>query len=381
MRNLRFETLYQKQPKAFKSSLVALTSTGTCAFLWHQTSTSSEASFSKPRGTIIETDFTDKIASKPYLNYVNSRPRDNLVASSIHTIKRTWGKLARNDRNPNLIKNEAYYDDSSSGRDAINEYDVKSQERPKGIPRKLRILAIDVPEFRSVFDGECRVNLSRVYPDDIAPPKIITKKSKGNATSEMTSNHEHELGPKEKEDSRKEGQRDKQIRNKEKMEVIQKSLARALVRCRNIHTKRIGVEILEASVYDLNPHNMRRTYQIGSYRYDPGKYQEQQAISNNRELPSNQDMVHRRMSINKGIRNDVTKVMILKKGEQFNDRSMDRSEDINDDRTDSNEVGFGGGQAKVQYVETTVLAEDEDEMDAPWNQYAWIEEMQIRVSR
>jgi hypothetical protein len=30
--------------------------------------------------------------------------------------------------------------------------------------------------------------------------------------------------------------------------------------------------------------------------------------------------------------------------------------------------------------EITVLAGEEDEVDAPWNQYAWIEEMQMRVS-
>ena len=28
----------------------------------------------------------------------------------------------------------------------------------------------------------------------------------------------------------------------------------------------------------------------------------------------------------------------------------------------------------------SMLASDDDEMDAPWNQYAWIEEMQLRVS-
>jgi len=30
--------------------------------------------------------------------------------------------------------------------------------------------------------------------------------------------------------------------------------------------------------------------------------------------------------------------------------------------------------------EDVVLASDYDEMDAPWNQYAWMEEMQLRVS-
>lgn len=151
-----------------KSYVAGFVIVGSGAFFLNQKSaTASEAavkssSTSKERNGIIETDFTDKIAAKPYLNYLSPRARDSIVTSSINTGKRWWGKLARNDRNPNVVTNEAYYDDSSSGRDAINEYDVKGKERPKGIPRKLRILAIDVPEFRTFIDGECRVNLSRV---------------------------------------------------------------------------------------------------------------------------------------------------------------------------------------------------------------------------
>lgn len=142
-----------------------------------------------------------------------------------------------------------------------------------------------------------------------------------------------------------------------------------------MYTKRIGVEILEASVYDLNPHNMRRTYQIGSYRYDPGKYQER---SNNSIGQSSQDMVQRRMSINSGLGKVGSEVAIIKSNTRASNSSIAGSN--KDESEEKEEIGFGGGQTTVQYEEKTVLAEDEDEVDAPWNQYAWIEEMQIRVS-
>jgi len=69
----------------------------------------------KTRG-IIETDFLDKIASKSYLNYHRSE---------------------RNLQDKNVM-------------------------RPSGVPETLRILVIDLPEFRQMFDEECVVDLSAV---------------------------------------------------------------------------------------------------------------------------------------------------------------------------------------------------------------------------
>ena len=61
----------------FKSYAGGLILTGTGAFFLHQKSaTASEAAVptssagSRQRTGIIETDFTDKIAAKPYLNYL-----------------------------------------------------------------------------------------------------------------------------------------------------------------------------------------------------------------------------------------------------------------------------------------------------------------------
>jgi hypothetical protein len=76
------------------------------------------------------------------------------------------------------------------------------------IPTRLRVLAIDVPQMRQAFDGDCRINLSKIYADDVAPSKTV-KVSEGR-----------------------------------ELEVIQKSLAKSLIKCRK--NKKIGVELLEA---------------------------------------------------------------------------------------------------------------------------------------
>mmetsp|Transcript_25381 Transcript_25381/g.38339 ORF Transcript_25381/g.38339 Transcript_25381/m.38339 type:complete len:492 (+) Transcript_25381:55-1530(+) len=161
----------------------------------------------------------------------------------------------------------------------------------KRIPKTLRILSIDIPEMREAFDGDCWVDFSKIYPDEIAPAKKI-----GNDTPEVR-------------------------------KIMQKSFVKSLVRCRN--KKKTGVELLEASVSNLNPRNMRRTYQGGSlmkYNIDEGHEQEDK----------------------------------LKNVAETDDKGGDSSK-------------------ALKLPEETNLSTDDDELDAPWNQYAWIEELQIRV--
>lgn len=190
--------------------------------------------------------------------------------------------------------------------------------KKRSVPRRLRILAIDVPEMRTEgVDGECRVNLARVYVDGVAPPKKI-----GDQT-----------------------------------EVMQKSLARALVKCRHAQTHRIGVEMIEASVSDLNPHNLRRTHQFGSYKYDPGKWATKTtttATTTDRDTaPSNE--------------------------EPSNTKEENVHDEVND--TAAREAKPPSSRVKKDGNDGgTVLASAEDEYDAPWNQYAWIQELQLRVS-
>ncbi len=253
---------------------------------------------SKSHTSIIETDFMDKIASKSYLNYHNTFARDNILSSAKHTTSKVWNRLTQTQQSNNYdyrlnptsstrirTSHKNHYD--SFDKDSVVTVvkgSTQLTERPKGVPRRIRVLAIDVPEFREVFDGECRVNLSRIYPDDVAPRKYLPKRA-GVAAVEVVPNHDENDNNNGTNNGNNNGDHNtrkqksmnqsnvilKKSKSLKKMEdnnieIIQKSLARSLVRCRNVHSKRIGVELLEASVYDLNPHNMRRTYQFGSYR-------------------------------------------------------------------------------------------------------------------
>ena len=80
---------------------------------------------------------------------------------------------------------------------------------------------------------------------------------------------------------------------------------------------------------DLNKHKLRKTHQVGSFKYDPGKY-----------YTSDDD--------------DIKKE---------HDR---KAED----------------EAAVLLEEVPLdNASFEDELEAPWNQYAWAEELRLRVSK
>ena len=257
-----------------------------------------------------------------------------------------------------------------------------SKERPRGVPNRLRILAIDVPEFREVFDGECRVDLSKIYPDGVAPSKVIKRKmEKKDATDKKGGGKDTTAAVTEVDD----------------LHVMQKSLARSLVRCRHKTSKHIGVDLLEASVYDLNPHNMRRTYQFGTFSYDPGKYTGGRSRKNNRQPPS-ADLLQRRRTVNTLQRQRrsvvATSSKTEAKGKEKDDKGYaDPEEEMEEQShgeemmsteeiTSSQSVKDGVAaryDGPTQGEENQVLATEEDEVDAPWNQYAWIEEMNIRV--
>jgi len=104
---------------------------------------------------------------------------------------------------------------------------------------------------------------TKAFSDDVAPRKRINQNlKKGGKTSNNKDGRDSSGGDCQHKD------------NHDAAEIVQKSLARSLIKCRNRSNGRVGVEILEASVSNLNPRNVRRTYQFGGYRYDPGKYSE-----------------------------------------------------------------------------------------------------------
>jgi hypothetical protein len=108
---------------------------------------------------------------------------------------------------------------------------------------------------------------------------------------------------------------------------------KSLVHCRSDKSQqRVGVELLEASVADLNRFKLRKTHQFGDLKYDPGKYYE---------------------SKNKNAVQQVEQ-------QPRDDEEIDESDHEDVVRLD-----------KENY---------EDEIEAPWNQYAWAEELRLRVS-
>jgi hypothetical protein len=101
------------------------------------------------------------------------------------------------------------------------------------------------------------------------------------------------------------------------------------VHCRSPQSQqRVGVELLEASVADLNRFKLRKTHQLGNFKYDPGKYY----------------------------------------GSSKNDQKAKEVSTGDDeiDEADQDEI----------LLNTRAY---EDELEAPWNQYSWIEEMRLRV--
>ncbi|KAL7548457.1 hypothetical protein ACHAWF_011737 [Thalassiosira exigua] len=208
-------------------------------------------------GHHMEIYLMEKIAKKPYLNYHS--------ASS----------AARQQQSKRFYR-------GSQGGDGDDVVPDEDEVRPKGVPSRLRLLAIDVPQFkREAFDGGvCKLPSEIFDPDNptfadgVAPPK---------RPAGTLANNDR--------------------RRSSRKPIVQKSLAKQLYYCYGKHPEtkngtnkqreghqlephddqnqqpRIGVEILEASVMDLNPNNIRRTYTAMStnwkkkrYRYDPGKY-------------------------------------------------------------------------------------------------------------
>ena len=60
--------------------------------------------------------------------------------------------------------------------DLMDKIQQKSylQSAKDGIPSKLRILAVDLPELRTdAFSGVCRLSHDKIFIDQVAPPKVI----------------------------------------------------------------------------------------------------------------------------------------------------------------------------------------------------------------
>jgi len=125
------------------------------------------------------------------------------------------------------------------------------------------------------------------------------------------------------------------------MEIVQRSLVKSLSRCGD------GVELLEASVKDINPRNLRRHISFIKGNKKTSRY------------PQDRAPAKASASSDENVENDAME-------ESY-------AEEIAGGHVDSDEE-----------VTSTVTNHRYDiydeEMDAPWNQHAWIEEMKLRVS-
>ena len=285
----------------------------TSAILLHQSSPSQAEQKKAKTDKKLEVFLMDRIAKKPYLNY-------HSVPNAIQA-KRTY--RGRRSEENNTFANST----------------TPQNTRPKGVPSRLRILVLDVPQFKEEAledHGLCQLP-SEIFSangpkfvEGVAPPKAVDKKSTGYYYSKG-----------DKSSSRKE-------RRANMKPIVQKSLAKQLYYCYDSkkasnenETPVIGVEILEGSIMDLNPNNIRRTYTSTS-----GKMRKSHSV-----YPPN--------LVDGGIA-DVDEANVFET--ETEDEEPEAQEDLNkSDETD-----------KINTLE--------NERTAPWNQYAWLEEMYLRIN-
>lgn len=221
----------------------------------------------KKKSEKLDVYLMDKIAQKGFLNYHS--------ASTYHQQAKRFNRGRHN---------------AEDG--ALNANVATENARPRGVPSRLRLLTVDVPEFkRDAFEQSVTCKL----PSEIFGPRAALDFADGVAPAKPMNNspgHTQRTGTRS---SRK--------------PIVQKSLAKQLYYCYDTRTSRhrsnkqssatppdeqrssqssdekdhnnvdqrpiIGVEILETSVMEMNPNNIRRMYTSTSKRmkttYEMGK--------------------------------------------------------------------------------------------------------------
>ena len=184
---------------------------------------------SSPFSFQIRVDFMEKLAAKPYLYF--SSQTSNSPASSV---------LRRSTK-------------------------PTSFPRPPGVPDNLRILVVDLPEIVErgfTPDDSCHKVYQNMFDDGVAPPAKAKMTVSKVRIEEGDDSQEDLFAPVEDETKTID------------VDVPQKTWVKALHRCVNGATGKVGVQIMEASTEKLNPHNIRRVQQFGTLRHDPGQYED-----------------------------------------------------------------------------------------------------------
>ena len=205
-----------------------------------------------------------------------------------------------------------------------------------GIPSTFRVLAIDLPEFRTnAFTGECKLSHDKVFLDNVSPPKVIDMlDDRANSKQNIRKRTVDDNSTTSSSDS---VSIDVPVVGLTKLKIAQKALIRSIVHCNannhtnnhtnshtNSHTNNhtnsnAGVELLEASISNLNRYKLRKKQSFGSYTYDPLRY-------------------------------------------NSNNHDDDEIDEVNEDERPTRDKVIS------------------DEIEAPWNQYAWMEELKLRIN-
>jgi len=263
----------------------------------------------------IEVDFMDKLANKSYLRYLHDDPAG--VGSSSDA-----GSA------------------SAAGTAAIEAPRRRSRSRcrPKGVPDTLRLLSVDtfVELRRRGFDnGSCRVAADRAYLDGVAEAKpvalLLPKKQQKKGGVENGGDHDGDGDGSSTQDRDGRGRRrrsDKKRSDSSKdnaataiLEVDQKVWVQSLFECYASSSNGLvpGVQVMEADTRSLNPKNLRRNYTFAAASSKKTKQRD------------------------------------------------------NNNETDSSIINASSGSELDPKIEQELVA------DAPWHQYAWFEEMELRV--
>ena len=257
-----------------------------------------------------------------------------------------------------------------------------------GIPSTLRILAIDLPNLkREGFTGTCRVSHTKIFPetDPIAPSNevlytttptadgdasAVTKENNSNSGEEDDASSSKNNSTRRKSSTSTRTASAKPSSSSKKLKVPQKLLVKRLVECNSPQSQQlVGIELLEASVADLNRYQLRKTQKFGSYKYDPGKYFDDNTTTN-KNATSNTN------STTEGSGHDNDDDEMDGIDVDYEDYDYDYEFDKHTNYDDDDDDG-ADGRGSSHASRNTAL---QNEMEAPWNQTAWKEELSLRIN-
>jgi hypothetical protein len=359
-------------------------------------------------------NFMDKLAAKPYLRFADF---DNVTTSR--------QRRRRNEPATAWTNNNEDDDDSNSSR------------RPVGVPRNLRLLLVDLPEMRKgggyFSGGQCRMAADRVYPDGIAPPVLLQPRLPPESSSHPnnTDDDDDDMDSSDKNGApaaaAAAARQTKKVKNLTKtgnkntkntrhgedfldgtttLSVEQKAWVKSMFRCfhdgsnssSSSSSPRVGVRVMEAQTAALNPLNLRKTphpilVKVGRrtnsrQQQQQQQYQHQVAVANDddddydEKAVAAEDQQQRRgsSSINN---NDATNSIIPSRFTWWSNpprHDEQRNDSSPDGKKTSGDISNSSSVQRRRQQQQQQLEWLRTEAEAPWNQLAWREELELRIS-